>query len=41
MKKFLLICLCVIVGAFSFAGCSGDSSKGNNPSDESGWTDFH
>lgn len=41
MKKFLLICLCVIVGAFALGGVScGDGNSSTNNRD-SGWTDWH
>ncbi len=41
MKKFLMACLCVLVGLFSFAGCNADDSNKKPTNDDSGWTDFH
>lgn len=42
MKKFLIVCLCVMVGLFSFAGCNSDDSHSKTPAnDDPGWTDFH
>lgn len=42
MKKFLIVCLCAIVGLFSLAGCNnGDDGHSKTPAnDDSGWTDF-
>ncbi len=41
MKKFLLVCLCVIVGAFAIGGCSCGNDGGNTNNSDSGWTDWH
>lgn len=42
MKKFLLVCLCVIVGVFAIGGCScGGDGGGNTNNSDSGWTDWH
>ena len=39
MKKILTICLCVLVGLCSFAGCAANDNS-DKPNEDSGWTDF-